>query len=62
MLKKVESNIENQLKSGIQIVDSKSEKYTAGVIFFSELHYHREDFEKIIYKEIPEIAFQSLHF
>ena len=55
-----ERPIDNRLEREIQIVDSKSEKYTAGVSFFSELHCQREDFEKIIYKEIPEIAFQSL--
>ncbi len=60
LLMGVERPVGNRLEREIQIVDSKSEKYTEGVSFFSELHCQREDFEKIIYKEIPEIAFQSL--
>ncbi|MDQ4074336.1 MAG: hypothetical protein M3162_08560 [Thermoproteota archaeon] len=61
LLMGLESPIENRLEREIQIVDSTSDKYDAGVSFFSELHDYKEDFEKVMHEEIPEIAFQSLN-
>ncbi len=50
-----ESFIENRLERRIQIVNSDSEEYKAGLKYFTELYNNKGDFVSLIYNEFPEV-------
>ncbi|MBA3978339.1 MAG: hypothetical protein H0X50_09150 [Nitrosopumilus sp.] len=55
-----EGSVRNRMERDIQIANSDSDEYAAGVEFLSELYDNREDFETVIHKEIPESNLDSL--
>jgi hypothetical protein len=55
-----EGSVRNRMERDIQIVNSDSDEYAAGVGFLSELYDNRENFERVIHKEIPESDLDSL--
>lgn len=49
-----EGSVRNRMERDIQIANSDSDEYAAGVDFLSDLYDNRESFETVIHKEIPE--------